>query len=135
MQYQKVILWTTEIGYMGFWVTRAGIRPIHKKVESIVNMKLSKNQKQVCSFIDLVDYYRDMWEKRSHLLRPLTALTSKKVKLKWTFVEQKTFNEIKLIVTRGTLLIYMDFNKLFDIHMYSDFFHPKTSTFSTRALI
>ena len=53
------------------------------------------NQKQVRSFIGLVNYYRDMWPKRSHLLQPLTALSSKKVKFKWTHVEQKGFDEIK----------------------------------------
>ena len=54
-----------------------------------------KNQKQVLSFIGLVKYYRDLWAKQSHLLQPLTVLTPKKVKFKWTFVEQKSFDEIK----------------------------------------
>ena len=57
-----------------------------------------------------------MWSKRSHLLQPLTALTSKEVKFKWIDVK-KAFDEIKRIVTRYALLIYPDFNKHFDIHM------------------
>ena len=52
-------------------------------------MKLPKNQKQVSSFIELVNYYMDMWDKQSHLLQPLTEITPKKVKLKWKLVEQK----------------------------------------------
>ena len=56
-----------------------------------------------------------MWSKRSHLLQPLTALTSKKVKFKWSVVEQKSFNKIKRIVARNTSLIYQDFNKRFGI--------------------
>ena len=47
------------------------------------------NQKQLRSFLGLVNYYRDMWSKWSHLLQPLTALTTKKVKFKCTDVEQK----------------------------------------------
>ena len=58
-----------------------------------------------------------MWAKRSHLLQPLTALTSNKVKFKWAHVEQKLFGEIKQMVTRDTLLIYPYFNKKIDIHM------------------
>ena len=54
-----------------------------------------KNQKQLCSFIGLVNYYMDIWVKQSHLLQPLTVLTSNKVKLKWTVVEHKVFDEIK----------------------------------------
>ena len=53
------------------------------------------NKKQAGSFIGLVNYYRDMWGKRSHLLKPLTELTSKKVKFKWTHIEKKSFDEIK----------------------------------------
>ena len=58
-----------------------------------------------------------MWSKRPHLLQPLTELTSKKVRFKWTVVEQKLFDEIKRIVAYDTLLLYQDFNKIFDIHM------------------
>ena len=58
-----------------------------------------------------------MWARRSHLLHPLTALTSNKVNLKWTDVEQKGFDDIKHAVAQDTLLAYLDFNKRFDIHM------------------
>ena len=68
--------------YLGFWVTLTGIRSINRKVEAIVNMKPHKHQQQVHSFIGLVHYYRDMWDKRSHLLQTLTALKSEKVKFK-----------------------------------------------------
>ena len=69
------------------------------------------NKKQVRSFIGLLKYYRNMWAKRSHLLQLLTLLASKKVKFKWTPVEQNVFNEVKVLVTLDTLLIYPDFNK------------------------
>ena len=45
----------TKMKYLGFRVTRTGIRPINKKIEAIVNMTPSKNQKQVRSFIGLVN--------------------------------------------------------------------------------
>ena len=57
-----------------------------------------------------------MWSKRSHLLHPLTALTSYQVKLKWNDMEQKALDDIKRFVSQDTLLAYLDFNKLFDIH-------------------
>ena len=58
-----------------------------------------------------------MWAKRSYLLQPLTALTSKKVNFKWNSVEQSAFKEIKQMVTRDTLLIYRDFNKKMDMNI------------------
>ena len=57
-----------------------------------------------------------MWAKRSHLLHPLTALTSNNVNFKWTDVEQKVFGDIKIAVVQDTLLVYPYFNKRFDIH-------------------
>ena len=58
-----------------------------------------------------------MWAKRSHLLRPLTAITPHKVKFKWTNLEQKAFDDIKRAISQDTLLAYPEFNKRFDIYM------------------
>ena len=77
---------------------------------------LPKIQKQVRALISLVNYYRYMWSKQSHLIHNLTVLTSNKIKFKWSDAEQKVFNEIKRIVACNTLLIYLDSNKRFYIH-------------------
>ena len=108
--------------YLGFWVTRKGICPVNKKIEAIVNMTPPKNIKQVHAFVGLVNYYRYIWERRSHLLKPLIALTSTKITFKWTNVEQKAFNKIRQIVARDTLLTYPDLNERFDIHTYASNF-------------
>ena len=97
--------------YLGFWVTRTGIQPIDKKLESIVKMMPPKNTKEVRAFIVIVNYKRDMWEGRSHLLHPLTELASPKVEFKWTDVEHKAFDNINRTVAHNTSLEYLDFNK------------------------
>ena len=102
--------------YLGIWVTRTWIQPINKKVEAIVNMTPPNNTKVVRALIGIVNYYRDMCSIRSHLLHPLTALTSNKVKFKWTDMEQRAFNYIKRSVHQYILLSYLDFNKRFYIH-------------------
>ena len=75
-----------------------------------------KTIKQVCAFVGLVNYYKDIWAKWSHLLQPITIFTPTKITFKWADIEQKSFDKIKQIVARNTLLIYPDFNKHFDIH-------------------
>ena len=57
-----------------------------------------------------------MWAKRSNTLAPLTKITYSKVKFKWTKIEQYTFDEIKRILVRKSLLTYADFNEEFRIH-------------------
>ena len=87
-------------------------RKTHKyKIEAMTNMEPPTTQKEVQKFIGVVHYYRNIWPMRSHTLTPLTRLNSTKQKFKWKEVEQDTFNEIKWIVARDTLLIYPDFDK------------------------
>ena len=69
----------TEMGYLGFWVTWTGIQPINKKVEATVNMTPPKNMKQVRESTGVINYYMYMLGRCSHILHPLTALTSSKV--------------------------------------------------------
>ena len=57
-----------------------------------------------------------MWIRRSELLAPLTSMTSKESKYKWTEVHQKNFDLIKNIIAKEVLLAYPNFNKRFDIH-------------------
>ena len=78
-------------------------------------MKPPNNTNEVHAFIVIVHYYRDMWSKQSHLLHPLTALTSQKVRFVWTDLEQKAFDDIKHAVSQDKLLVYPDFNRHFDI--------------------
>ena len=87
-----------------------------KKVEAIKKIATPTTRKQLRSFIGMVNYYRDMWPKRSHLLAPLSALTSSKVKWKWTDECQVAFEQMKEMIARETLLTYPDFNKPFEIH-------------------
>ena len=74
------------------------------------------NTKEERDFIGIVNEYRDMWDRRSQLLQPLTALTSNKVKFKWTEVEKRAFDDIKQAFAHDKLLAYPDFNKRFGIH-------------------
>ena len=60
----------TECEYLGFWVTRDGVRPLVKKVTAIENIAPPKTQKQVRRFVGLINYYRDMWPRRAHILAP-----------------------------------------------------------------
>ena len=87
-----------------------------KKVEAITNLAPPTNRKGVRRFIGLVNYYRDMWKKRSEILTPLTALTSEKAKWQWTDVEQNAFDTMKRLMARETILAYPNFDEPFEIH-------------------
>jgi hypothetical protein len=66
----------------------------------------------------MINYYRDMWQQRSHMLAPLTGLVSPLVKYKWGEEQQKVFDDIKQKVSQETFLAFPDFEKEF--HVYTD---------------
>ena len=68
---KKCTLARTETEYLGYIVTREGIKSQPKKVEAILNIKPPSSHKQLKSLLGMVQYYRDMWPKRIHILAPL----------------------------------------------------------------
>jgi hypothetical protein len=40
--------------YLGYWITRQGIQPVHSKVEAILNIQALNNRKELCQFMDMV---------------------------------------------------------------------------------
>ena len=102
--------------YLGYHVTCEGVMPIPKKVEAIQALAVPKTCKQLHQFIGMINFYRDMWQKRSELLAPLAALTSKYVKYDWKDEHQNCFEAIKRVIGCELLLGYPDFNASFEIH-------------------
>ena len=74
------------------------------------------SQKEVRKFIDVINYYHNMWPRRSHTLAPLIKKMSIKIYFKWTQVELDTFDEIKRIMDCDTLSTYPYLNETFMIH-------------------
>jgi hypothetical protein len=107
----------TNLEYLGYNISREGLRPSQKKVEAILQIKAPTTRKQLRRFIGMVNYYRDMWPQRSHSLAPLSSMTSTKVKWKWTPECQEAFDQMKALIAKETLLVTLpDFTKEFEIH-------------------
>jgi hypothetical protein len=55
---------------------------------------------------------------RSHLLAPLSALVSPKVKFEWRKEHQDAFDQFKTLICKETLLMFPDLNEPF--HIFTD---------------
>jgi hypothetical protein len=77
----------------------------------------------------MVQYYRDLWARRSKILAPLTssvgecgqtkvqrAKGTKKVPWHWDEVHQRAFDHVKAITAREVVLAYPDYSKVFKIY-------------------
>ena len=107
-----------EIDYLGYIVTPEGIKPNPKKIQAIQAMKRPTTVTEVRRLIGLVQYYRDLWPRRSHILETFTSISSGKkgTRIKWNDELEKAFIETNKMVCQETLLNYPDWGKPFDIH-------------------
>ena len=60
-----------KLEYLGYWITRKGVMPVPKKIEAIKNIATPKSIRDVRKFVGMVNYYRDMWIRRSDTLAPV----------------------------------------------------------------
>jgi hypothetical protein len=65
-----------ETEYLGYILSRDGIKPQPKKVQSILALILPTSVKELRRFLGMVQYYQHLWAKRSEILAPLTELVS-----------------------------------------------------------
>jgi hypothetical protein len=128
---EKATFCALEIEYMGYILTRDGIKSQSNKVQAILAIQPPTNVKQLRNFLGMVQYYRDLWARRSKNLAPLTSLVgecgqtkvtrakgTKKVPWHWAEVHQRAFYHVKATIAREVVLAYPDYSKVFK--MYTD---------------
>ncbi len=119
-----------EIEYLGYILTREGIKPQPKKVQAILTLNPPNNVKELRHFLGMVQYYRDMWARHSEMLAPLTDLVgecgetkttrmnkTKKKPWQWDSIHQEAFEDVKVAIAKETVLAYPDFSKPFEIYI------------------
>ncbi len=108
---------TLEIGYLGYVLTRDGIKPQSNKVQAIFVIKPPTAVRQLRHFLGMVQYYPDLWARRSEMLAPLTSLVgecgqtkttkakgTKKVPWHWDEVHQRAFDHVKATIAKDVVL-------------------------------
>ncbi len=126
---EKSTFCALEIEYLGYILTRDGIKPQSNKVQAILAIQLPTNVKQLRHFLGMLQYYRDLWARRSKLLAPFTSLVgecgqtkvirakgTKRVPWDWDEVHQKAFHHIQATIAREVVLAYPYFSKVFEIY-------------------
>ena len=84
-------------------------------------MDLTKPQtaKEMKSLIGMIQFYRNMWKRRSHILSPLidaSAGKQGKTKIKWAQAMDEAFIQAKQMVSQEVFLNYPDWTLPFYVH-------------------
>ena len=104
-----------EIDWLGFWLTPVGLKPWKKKIDAILEMEKPKTLKQLRGFVGAINYYRDMWPHRSHIMAPLTDKTGLK-HFEWNPEMDKAFAKMKILLATDAMSAYPDHNKPYRIY-------------------
>jgi hypothetical protein len=103
-----------ESDWLGYWLTPIGLKPWKKKIDAILKMQPPTSLKLLQGFI----------AHRSRILTPLTKHTGapkigeKQPKFNWMPEMQKTFDEMKALMTADVMCAYSNHNKPY--HIYTD---------------
>ena len=83
------------------------------KVEAINSFPVPKSLKQLCSFVELVSYYRQFIQGFSRIASPLFMLTKKDIPYICSSDCQKAIDELKDCLTKAPVLVFPNFAECF----------------------
>ncbi|KAG8498740.1 hypothetical protein CXB51_005107 [Gossypium anomalum] len=98
-------------------VSASGIRVDPSNISAILDWKPPRNVSKVC-ILGLTGYYRRFVKGFSMITTPLTKLLQKDVKFEWSEKCQKSFDQLKILLTEAPILVQPESGKEFVI--YSD---------------
>ncbi|KAG8490508.1 hypothetical protein CXB51_016116 [Gossypium anomalum] len=113
----KCEFWLRKVSFLGHIVSASGIRVDPSKISAILEWKPPRNVFEVYSFLGLTSYRRFV-KGFSMIATPLTKLLQKYVKFEWFEKCQKSFDQLKNLLTEAPVLVQPKSGKKFVI--YSD---------------
>ncbi|XP_063544559.1 uncharacterized protein K02A2.6-like [Cydia strobilella] len=118
LQKEKCEFFKDEVNYLGYVIDKHGLHKSPLKVKAMIDAPIPQNEKQLQSFLGLVNYYRSFVPNASAVLSPLYDLLKKGVKWCWTKEHDRAFVAIKECLASEQVLAH--FNPAADIVLTVD---------------
>ncbi|KAA3456998.1 DNA/RNA polymerases superfamily protein [Gossypium australe] len=110
-KFSKCEFWLREVSFLGHVVSASGIRVDPGKVSAILDWTPPRNISEVRSFLGLAGYYRRFVKGFSMIASPMTKLLQKNVKFEWSGKCQKSFDQLKTLLTEAPVLVQPESGK------------------------
>ena len=116
MKLSKCHFFTKEIQSLQHILSTKGIRPLPSKTQAINKVHPLKIPKQVCTFLELIRYYRKFIRNFAKMAYLLTLLTHQKVIFEWTPTHHNAFLTLKESVIQALILCYLNPTKHYIVY-------------------
>ncbi len=98
----------TEIDFLGYRLSREGIKPQLEKTKAIKDAPTPKNVHELKSFLGLINYYSKFCGNLTDILSPLYMLLQKNTPWHWGKEQSKAFETARACLSSDTLLTHYD---------------------------
>ena len=105
-----------SVRYLGHVISEKGIQVDPTKTKAISNMPVPRSVKHVRRFLGCCSYYRKFIKNFAKISSPLTQLTKKNQRFKWTKESQESFDTLKSKLTSPPILSFPDYTRRFQLH-------------------
>jgi hypothetical protein len=115
-KFSKCAFWPKKVPFLGHVISAEGIEVDPSKVQEVLDWKSSRSVTQICSFLELVRYYRRFISNFSKIAKPMTKLLEKDAKFKWSPQYEEAFLTLKKLLTTTPVLAQPDIDQPFDVY-------------------
>lgn len=116
LKLSKCHFFLDTIDFLGYEVSRKGIRPGWRKTEAVDKFPKPSNQHELRQFLGLSGYFRRFIRNYALLAAPLTDLLKKDAKWAWHEAQDLAFDKIKGMLTERPILALYDHQAETQLH-------------------
>ena len=113
LQPGKCVFAQPQVEYLGYIVSREGIRASPDKTQAVRNFPVPRNVKEVRSFLGLASFYRRLVPNIAQIAKPMTGLLRKDARFVWAEQQQAAFEALKTALCSEQVLAYPNFDSQF----------------------
>lgn len=117
LKLSKCIFASDKVDFLGFELSRTGIKPQTRLTESIESYKRPTTKKELRGFLGLAGFYRAFIPNFADISAPLNGLTNDNVPFIWTDMCEEAFVQLKMKLTSEPILKFPDLNQPFVVEV------------------
>jgi hypothetical protein len=116
VMFSKYAFWLKEVLFLRHVISTEGIVIDPSKFQEVLEWKSPRSVTQICSFLGLAGYYHWFIPNFSKIVKTITKLLEKDVKINWSKKCEVVFLTLKKLLTTAPVLAQPDFKMPFDVY-------------------